>query len=161
MHGGRNDPRRVSSWSRGLGRSFCAERRGLCASGASGGADPSLPVAEAYAKASDFVGEWVGESHSALGALKVNSLGPGRYYGQFVGDDGTTRLVLNMQQAMVAPEGASEAIPGNLARFTWQDGRGGRGDGWVLINPEDSALTGEIRLGNLAQAMSFVRVDEG
>jgi hypothetical protein len=132
-----------------------------CRPGAEGSVDPSVPSAEAYARPSNFVGEWVGESHSALGALKVNSLGPGRYYGQFVGDDGTTRLVLNMQQAMVAPEGASEAIPGNLARFTWQDGRGGRGDGWVLINPEDSALTGEIRLGNLAQAMSFVRVDEG
>jgi len=126
-----------------------------------GSVDPSAPVAEAYARPSNFVGEWVGESNAALGALNVKGLGPGRYYGQFIGDDGTTRLVLNMQQAMVAPERGGEVIPGNLARFTWQDGRGGRGDGWVLINPEDSALTGEIHLGNAAQAMSFVRVDEG
>lgn len=127
---------------------------------AEGSVDPSTPQAEAYGRPSNFVGEWVGESNAALGALKVKGLGPGRYYGQFVGDDGITRLVLNMQQVMVAPEPGGAAIPGNLARFTWQDGRGGRGDGWVLINPEDSALTGEIRLGNVAQAMSFVRVDD-
>jgi len=132
-----------------------------CHPAAEGSVDPSVPAAEAYGRPSNFVGEWVGESNAALGALKVNDLGPGRYYGQFIGDDGTTRLVLNMQQAMVASEHGGAAIPGNLARFTWQDGRGGRGDGWVLINPEDSALTGEIRLGSLAQAMSFVRVDEG
>ncbi len=131
-----------------------------CHPSAEGSADPSVPAAEAYERPSNFVGEWVGESNAALGALKVKALGPGRYYGQFVGDDGTTRLVLNMQQAMV-PRDNGEPIPGNLASFTWQDGRGGRGDGWVLINPEDSALTGEIRLGTLAEAMSFVRVDEG
>ena len=132
-----------------------------CRLAAEGATDPSMPVAEAYERPSSFVGEWVGESNAALGALKVKSLGPGRYYGQFVGDDGTTRLVLNMKQAIVAPEKGGEAIPGNLVSFTWQDGRGGRGNGWVLINPEDSALTGEIQLGNAAQAMSFVRVDGG
>jgi len=132
-----------------------------CRPGVEGSGDSSVPGAEAYERPSNFVGEWVGESNAALGALNVKGLGPGRYYGQFVGDDGSTRMVLNMQQVMVAPESGGEAIPGNLARFTWQDGRGGRGDGWMLINPEDSALTGELRVGNLAQAMSFVRVDEG
>lgn len=117
-------------------------------------------MAEAYANASNFAGEWVGESNAVLGALKIKPLGPGRYYGQFVGDDGTTRFVVNMQQALVAPLRGDGVIPGNLVKFTWQDGRGGRGDGWILINPEDSALTGEIHLGSGAQAMNFVRVDE-
>jgi hypothetical protein len=129
-----------------------------------GTVDPSAPVAEAYAKPSDFAGEWVGESNAVLGSLKVKALGgggdgPRRYYGQFAGDDGTTRFVLNFQQPLVTV--GALGIAGNLARFTWQDGRGGSGDGWVLINPEDSALTGEIRVGNSGQAMDFVRVDEG
>lgn len=133
-------------------------------SGSSASVDPSAPVAEAYAKPSDFAGEWVGESNTVLGSLKVKSLGggddgPRRYYGQFTGDDGTTRFVINLQQPLVTV--GDVAIAGNLARFTWQDGRGGRGDGWVLINPEDSALTGEIRVGNSGEAMDFVRVDEG
>lgn len=126
--------------------------------------DPSAPVAEAYAKPSDFAGEWVGESNAVLGSLKVKSLGggdtgPKRYYGQFTGDDGTTRFVINLQQPLVTV--GIVGIAGNLARFTWQDGRGGSGDGWVLINPEDSALTGEIRVGNSGRAMDFVRTDEG
>lgn len=137
-----------------------------CRVGASGGGvDPSTPVAEAYAKASDFAGEWVGESNGVLGALAVKSLsmkdtvGPRRYYGKFVGDDGVTSFVINMQQPLVTV--GEQGIAGNLARFTWQDGRGGQGDGWVLINPEDSALTGEIRVGNGGQALDFVRVDDG
>ncbi len=125
------------------------------------GPGASAPLAEAYDKASDFSGEWVGESNGVLGALKIRSLGPGRYYGQFAGDDGQTRFVCNMQQPLVAPVGGVDPLLGNLVRFTWQDGRGGRGDGWVLINPEDSALTGEIRVGNQGAAMDFVRVDEG
>jgi len=126
---------------------------------AGGGA--SAPMAEAYEKPSDFAGEWVGESNGVLGALKIKALGPGRYYGQFAGDDGQTRFVINMQQPLVSPTGGGDTMLGNLVRFTWQDGRGGRGDGWVLINPEDSALTGEIRTGNQGSAMDFVRVDEG
>lgn len=125
------------------------------------GGGSSAPMAEAYDKPSDFAGEWVGESNGVLGALKIRSLGPGRYYGQFAGDDGQTRFVCNMQQPLVAPVEDAEPLLGNLVRFTWQDGRGGRGDGWVLINPEDSALTGEIRVGNQGHAMDFVRVDEG
>ncbi len=133
---------------------------GLACKPEQGTVDPSAPVAEVYDNPSDFAGEWVGESNTVLGTLKVRSLGAGRYYGQFAGDDGQTRFVINFQQVLVTPSVGVPAL-GNLARFTWQDGRGGRGDGWVLINPEDSALTGEIRVGNAARAMDFVRVDEG
>ncbi len=134
---------------------------GACKTAGAEAVDPSAPVAEAYGEPSNFAGEWVGESNAVLGALKIKALGPGRYYGQFTGDDGTTRFVINMQQVLVAPPRGGDLMPGNLVKFTWQDGRGSRGDGWVLINPEDSALTGEIRLGAGAQAMNFVRVDEG
>ncbi len=125
------------------------------------GGGAAAPMAEAYDKPSNFAGEWVGESNGLLGALAIRALGVGRYYGQFTGDDGQTRFVLNIQQPLVSPVGGGELVPGNLVTFTWQDGRGGRGDGWVLINPEDSALTGEIRVGTQGSALEFVRVDEG
>lgn len=125
------------------------------------GRGSSTPMAESYDKPSDFAGEWVGESDGQLGTLTVRSLGVGRYYGQFVGDDGQARFVLNMQQPLVSSAAGGELLPGNLVQFGWQDGRGGRGDGWMLINPEDSALTGEIRVGSQGRGLEFVRVDEG
>ncbi len=118
-----------------------------------------IPQAEAYENPSQFAGEWVGESNAVLGSLKINALGLGRYYGQFIGDDQLTRFVLNLQQPLAARVAGADEIPGNLATFTWQDGRGGKGDGWVLINPEDSALTGEIRIGSVGHTMGFVRID--
>lgn len=126
-----------------------------------GGRGSSAPMAESYDKPSDFAGEWVGESDGQLGTLTVRALAVGRYYGQFVGDDGQARFVLNMQQPLVSSSEGGALLPGNLVQFSWQDGRGGRGEGWVLINPEDSALTGEIRVGSQARSLEFVRVDEG
>ena len=110
-------------------------------------------------------GQWalrkmVGESNGVLGKLQVRPLGPGRYYGKFASEDGMTRFVLNMQQPLVAIGRGDELLPGNLVQFTWQDGRGGRGKGWALINPEDSALAGEIRLGGGAGPWNFVRAEE-
>lgn len=118
--------------------------------------DPSLPDAEVYDRGSDFAGAWVGESNGVLGTLEVKSLGPGRYYGKFTSDDRLTRFVVNMQQPLVAAR-TGDQLPGNLVKFTWQDGRGGKGQGWVLINPGDSALTGEIRAGGESGAWTFVR----
>jgi hypothetical protein len=121
--------------------------------------DPSLPVAEAYDHGSDFAGAWVGESNGVLGVLEVRALGPGRYYGKFTSDDKLTKFVVNMQQPLVAARSGDTTLPGNLVQFTWQDGRGGKGNGWVLINPGDSALNGEIRAGGEAGPWTFVRRD--
>jgi hypothetical protein len=118
--------------------------------------DPSLPDAEVYDRGSDFAGAWVGKSNGILGTLEVKPLGPGRYYGKFTSDDRLTRFVVNMQQPLVAAR-TGDQLPGNLVKFTWQDGRGGKGQGWVLINPGDSALTGEIRAGGEVGAWTFVR----
>lgn len=122
--------------------------------------DPSVPDAEAYERGSDFAGAWVGESNGVLGVLEVKSLGPGRYYGKFTSDDRLTKFVCNMQQPLVVASSGSDKLPGNLVRFSWQDGRGARGEGWVLINPGDSALTGEIRAGRDAGPWTFVRRDD-
>src|SRR5690606_34916757 len=100
--------------------------------------------------ASDFTGAWVGESAGVMGALKVERLGPDRYYGTFTSHDGLIRFVCNMRQVRATPATGGEMAPANLVVFTWQDGRGGRGQGWVLINRENSALSGEIRHGGQA-----------
>lgn len=121
--------------------------------------DPTAPVAEAYDRGSDFAGAWVGESNGVLGLLEVRSLGPGRYYGKFTSDDNLTRFVVNMRQPLVAVRDAAAPLPGNLVQFTWQDGRGGKGQGWVLINPGDSALAGEIHAGGESGPWTFVRRD--
>lgn len=129
-------------------------------SGAGGEAvDISAPRPEVYPEgASDFTGEWVGESAGVFGTLSVQRLANDRYYGRFTSEDGLTRFVCNLRQDKATPEAGGEMQPGNLVRFTWQDGRGGRGDGWMLINRENSALSGEIRFGGLG-TWDFVRTD--
>ena len=122
--------------------------------------DITTPTAEVYPDgASDFTGAWVGESAGVFGSLEVERLDPDRYYGRFTSQDGLVRFVCNMRQVQVAPEPGGAMTPGNLVVFTWQDGRGGRGQGWVLINRENSALSGEIRHGGAA-AWDFVRAED-
>lgn len=121
--------------------------------------DITAPTAEVYPSgASDFTGEWIGESAGIFGTLSVERLGPDRYYGRFTSKDGLTRFVCNMRQVQATPAAGGAMTPGNLVVFTWQDGRGGRGQGWVLINHENSALSGEIRHGGQA-AWDFVRAE--
>lgn len=119
--------------------------------------DPSTPTAEVYDDGSDFAGAWVGKSNGVLGLLEVRSLGPGRYYAKFTSDDRLTRFVVNMKQPLVAVRDGAAKLPGNLVEFTWQDGRGGQGGGWVLINPTDTALDGVIRAGGMTGPWTFIR----
>lgn len=121
--------------------------------------DVTAPAVEVYGDGeSDFSGEWVGESAGVFGTLKVQRLARDRYYAQFMSDDGLVRFVCNLRQMVATPPSGGEVVPGNLAVFSWQDGRGGRGQGWVLINRDDTALSGEIRQGGLG-AWDFVRVE--
>jgi hypothetical protein len=128
-----------------------------------GGAAAGGPVAESYELPSNFKGEWLGESAGRLGILTIEALGERRYYGRFESEDGATKYVANMQQAAATRPGDEVPSAANLLTFSWQDGRGGLGDGWLLINREDSALTGVIYFGERqtnSAGMSFVRVDE-
>jgi hypothetical protein len=121
--------------------------------------DVTAPQAEVYPEGpSDFSGMWVGESAGVFGTLTIDRLAADRYYAKFVSEDGLTRYVCNMRQVTATPAAGGAMSPGNLGVFSWQDGRGGRGQGWVLINRESSALSGEIRYGGLA-AWDFVRTD--
>ncbi len=117
--------------------------------------DITAPRPEVYPEgASDFTGEWVGESAGIFGTLSIQRLASDRYYGRFTSEDGLTRFVINLRQDRATRRSPGAMEPGNLVRFTWQDGRGGRGEGWVLINRENSALSGEIRYGGLGRGTS-------
>lgn len=135
----------------------------ILASGCAGGlaSGPPLPEAEAYAAPSDFAGVWVGEIGGILGTLRVDPLGSGRYYGLYEADGEPVRYVLKMEQAM-APDADAEPRPANRVSFTWQDGRGALGHGWLLINREDTALTGEFGYGDShagGGSWAFVRIE--
>ena len=100
----------------------------------------------------------MGEADRTVGTLEISSLGTGRYRGYFHGDDVEAEYVLLLQQDDVSV--GDQAIPGNRATFNWQDGRGGRGEGWMLINREDSALTGAFGAqGMMDRELTFIRVE--
>jgi hypothetical protein len=105
-----------------------------------------LPPAEVYAVPSNFAGEWMGQAGLSNGLLRISELGEGRYRGIYRAEDQPVQLVLAMEQA-TAEVGNGPPRASNLVAFTWQDGRGGRGRGWLLINREDSALIGAFGRG--------------
>lgn len=118
----------------------------------------SIPPAEAYDTPSRFEGEWIGEVDGQVGTLTVTPLGPGRYRGLYDGEDVAIDYVLLLEQDLVPTHGTT--VAGNRALFTWQDGHGGRGEGWLLINREDSALTGAFgERGLLERPWTFIRVE--
>ena len=127
-----------------------------CRSGGGSRPPEDLPPAEVYETAPDFTGAWMGEVESTTGTLRIESLGGGRLYGTYKVEGIDVRYVLALQQTMKA-EGDEEE-PTNRATFTWQDGRGGRGTGWLLINRESSALTGAFGDGgHNGGQWSFIR----
>jgi hypothetical protein len=126
---------------------------------------PVLPYPEAVAFdiEPEFAGEWYGEVGGSPGSFLLGELNVGQLYGTFISDDGQQEYVLLLEQAMVELESGGRA-PGNRMDFTWQDGRGSRGLGWLMINSEDTALTGEFGYGQQIAGVgswSFIRVDEG
>ena len=104
------------------------------------------PPPQVYAEETDFSGEWRGEVGDVTGVLRIEQLGDGRYYANFRGETRPVKYILNLDQ--IPGQGPdTAAAPSNLCLFTWQDGRGGRGEGWLLINREHSALTGTFGRG--------------
>lgn len=120
---------------------------------------PPMPPAEVFEQPSDFSGEWIGEVESTEGTLTISRLGPARYRGVYEVDGAPIRFVLALDQTML-PQG-EEPAPANRVVFTWQDGRGGRGNGWLLVNRENTALTGEFGEGDghSGGAWTFIRLE--
>lgn len=124
-----------------------------------GDAGPPLPPAEAYDRPADFSGDWIGEVAGTEGTLVIGRLGPSRYRGVYEVDGAPIRYVLALEQTMVDVSGAQ--VPSNRVVFTWQDGRGGRGEGWLLVNRENTALTGEFGEGDghTGGGWTFIRLE--
>jgi hypothetical protein len=108
---------------------------------------PEYPEAEVYVPPTPVHGQWRGEVDGVAGTLRVQDLEGSRYYGLFEAGGVGRRYVLNMERLPAAGPDGSPA-PSNLVRFTWQDGRGDRGDGWLLVNRDGSALTGSFGRGD-------------
>lgn len=89
------------------------------------------------------MGEWSGDVGEFTGTLVMGELGPLSFFGSFRADDGLTEYVLLLEQSTVESPGGG-IVPSNRMKFTWQDGLGGRGHGWLLINRDDTALTGSF-----------------
>lgn len=124
------------------------------------GTQPSstIPPAAAYDMPSSFRGEWIGEVDGQVGSLTITPLGASRYRGLYAAEGVAIEYVLLLEQDLVPINGSS--VPGNRALFTWQDGRGGRGEGWLLINREDSAITGAFgERGLIERPWTFIRVE--
>ena len=121
-----------------------------------------IPEAVSYGTAPKFDGEWVGEVGGMPGVLDVGDLGSGRSYAAFRGDDGLTEYVLLMEQTQVSTIGGAQ-VASNRMVYTWQDGQGARGRGWLLINREETALAGGFGLGDALDGhgdWSFIRVSQ-
>jgi hypothetical protein len=121
---------------------------------------PELPPAQVYEPPVDITGAWRGEVAGMSGALEVERLGELHFRGMFEASSTGRRYVMSLEQVKAsAPDGA--LAPSNLLQFTWQDGHGDRGAGWLLVNREGSALTGSYGRGvdnsDGAGAWTFVR----
>lgn len=151
--------RAIASWPRarlGLGLVLALALAPACKD--DGTQASSIPPAAAYDAPSSFAGEWIGEVDGQVGTLTITPLGPARYRGLYEGEDVEIDYVLLLEQDLV-PSG-SDPMPANRALFTWQDGHGGRGEGWLLVNREDSALTGAFgERGMMDRPWTFIRVD--
>jgi len=133
-----------------------------CDRGGEGGAITNYPDPSVYERDPEFAGEWLGEVAGLSGELNIGELEPGKFFGSFKADDGSAEYVLLLEQSFVEQASGGRA-PSNRMLFTWQDGRGGRGNGWLLINREDTALTGKFGYDSAVDGLgdwSFIRFDE-
>lgn len=106
----------------------------------------NFPPASVYEFDPEFAGEWIGDVDGLAGTLKIGVLDERSFFGSFLTDDGGTEYTLLLEHTYVETEEGGEA-PSNRTTFTWQDGLGSRGKGWLLINREDTALTGSFGYG--------------
>ena len=128
-----------------------------------GNNEPPHPPPEVYEQPSDFSGSWRGEVDGIAGTLRIDRLGEGRYYANFRGADRPERYILSMTQSR-AEVSEGETALANISSFTWQDGRGAVGSGWMLINRENTTITGTFGRGGAMSGMgvwTFVRADVG
>ncbi|NVB39928.1 hypothetical protein G6O69_18940 [Pseudenhygromyxa sp. WMMC2535] len=152
----------VTAWTPRGAWSAAALALAACTSSLPGGSSTrsaSYPQASIYELEPEFAGEWRGDIGGLPGVLTIGELDERAYFGSFVTKG--TEYTLLLEHTYVTSEEGSE-VPSNRTTFTWQDGLGSRGHGWLLINREDTALTGSFGYGAATEglgAWSFVRED--
>jgi hypothetical protein len=126
-----------------------------------GNGSTTLPPASVYEIDPEFAGEWTGDVDGHVGTLMIGEIEERVFYGSFVTDDGRAEYTLLLEQTYVFTQEGGE-VPSNRVLFTWQDGLGSRGKGWLLVNQQDTALTGSFGYGVATEGLgewSFERVD--
>ncbi len=121
-------------------------------------AGPSHPPPQVYEVPIDFSGRWRGEVDGAAGTFQIDRLSEGKYYGNFHAKGGK-RYILSLVQERAQLD-QTEPQLANVCSFTWIDGRGSEGNGWLLINREDTTITGTFGRGGSMSGMgvwTFVR----
>lgn len=121
----------------------------------------NYPPASVYDIDPEFAGEWIGDVGGTGGTLMIGELDERSFFGSFVTDDGAVEYTLLIEHTYVDTEDGGE-VPSNRTTFTWQNGLGSRGKGWLLINREDTALTGSFGFGVATSGLgewSFERVE--
>jgi hypothetical protein len=122
----------------------------------------NYPPASVYELDPEFAGAWAGDIGGSPGTLTIGRLDERSYFGSFVTDDAAIEYTLLLQHSYVTTAEGGE-VASNRATFTWQDGLGSRGKGWLLINREDTAITGSFGYGQATSGLgdwSFIRFDE-
>jgi hypothetical protein len=134
----------------------------MVGTGGDGGTQTNYPPASVYEIDPQFAGSWSGDVDGLPGTLTIGELDERSYFGSFQTSDQTVEYTLLLEHTYVDTDNGGEA-PSNRTIFTWQDGLGSRGKGWLLINREDTALMGSFGYGVATQGLgewSFVRDDE-
>jgi len=130
--------------------------------GGVGSTASNYPPASVYEIDPEFGGEWAGDVDGLPGVLKIGELDERSFFGSFQTDDGSTEYTLLLEHSYAENEHGGDS-PSNRTVFTWQDGLGSRGRGWLLINREDTALTGSFGYGVATSGLgqwSFERVTQ-
>jgi len=126
-----------------------------------GGTDSATvyPPADVYEIDPQFAGEWYGDVDGLRGSLIIGALGERTFYGSFVSEDEAREYTLLLEHTYVEDPNEGE-LPSNRVTFTWQDGLGSRGKGWLLIDQSDRALSGSFGFGVATRGLgkwSFIR----
>jgi hypothetical protein len=125
------------------------------------GSSSNYPPASIYEIDPEFAGEWLGDIDGQVGTLRIGELDERTFFGSFLTHDGGVEYTLLIEQTYLDTDDGVE-VPSNRTIFTWQNGLGSRGKGWLLINREDTALTGTFGYGVATTGLggwSFERVD--
>jgi hypothetical protein len=88
----------------------------------------------------EFPGTWKGTVENLSGVLEIGELGEGEYSAHFEDEFETIEFTLLLERTVV--ENGTALAPSNLSKFRWQDGEGGRGLGWLLVDADGRHLTG-------------------